>query len=154
MNIQPKYLAAIIAVSLAMGGYLSREMVPKIVVKTVTQTQTVDHDVTHDHIITVVKEVDNKDGTKEIDTTTTNNTVEASSSKVDATTHTTSSTPAPIPKPQWFITAGAGLDVSSLSNLASPIYNASVNHRFIGPIYLGAWVNTKTQAGVQLGLEF
>lgn len=154
MNIQLKYLAAIVIVAMAVGAALTRQFAPRTVTKTVTQTQTVDHDVIKDHVVTITKEIDRKDGTKEIDTEVVDNRVNTDVSTTKSTTQTTVSAPAPIPQPQWFLTAGAGLDATSLSNLTNPVYNGSVNRRILGPIYMGIWGNTRSQVGVQLGLEF
>jgi hypothetical protein len=146
MNIQLKYLAAIVLVAMACGAALSHQFMPR----EVTKTQLVDHDVIKDHVVTVTKEIVRKDGSKEIDTTVVDDKKENEVKK-----ETISDVkPIPMPQPQWFVTAGAGLDATSLGNLANPVYNASVNRRIIGPVYVGVWGNTRSQVGVQLGLEF
>lgn len=146
MNIQLKYLAAIVIVAMACGAALTRQFAPR----EVTKTQLVDHDVIKDHVVTVTKEIVRPDGSKEIDTTVVDD------KKQDDVKKETITDVKPIPqlKPQWFATVGAGLDASSLRDLSNPVYNLGVNRRILGPIYLGAWANTKSQVGIQLGLEF
>jgi hypothetical protein len=146
MTIQLKYLAAIVIVAMAAGAALTRQFAPREVIK----TQLVDHDVIKDHVVTVTKEIVNKDGSKEIDTTVVDDKKENDVKKETVV----DSKPIPQLKPQWFVTAGAGLDVTSLGNMANPVYSGSVNRRILGPIYLGVWGNTRSQVGVQLGLEF
>lgn len=146
MNIQLKYLGLVVLVAMALGAYLTRQFAPREVDK----TQIVNHDVVHDHVVTVTKEITNKDGTKEVDTTTTEDKAQTNNqvkSVID-------SKPDPVSKSQWFVTAGAGLDFSKVENFTNPIYQASVNRRILGPIYLGAYGNTKSQVGLQVGLEF
>lgn len=146
MNIQLKYLGLIVLVALAVGAYATRQFAPREVIK----TQLVDHDVVKDHVVTVTKEITKADGTKEVDTVVTDDRKESDTKKETVT----DSKPIPQQKAQWFVTAGAGLDFSQVSNLANPIYQASVNRRILGPIYLGAYGNTKSQVGLQVGLEF
>jgi len=72
-------------------------------------------------------------------------------------------------KPQWSLTLQPGFEFgdalgnnSSSYNLLSKalpmaphlMANLGIEHRFIGPIFLGAWVSTRLDAGVSLRLEF
>jgi hypothetical protein len=146
MNIQLKYLALIILVALAVGAALTRAYAPREVVKTVA----VDHDVVKDHIVTVTKEIVQKDGTKEFDTVVTDDRKEDDTKKTTITDTKT----LPSLAPKWFVTAGMGLDASSLSSLTTPVYQIGVNRRILGPIFIGVNANTRSQVGVNVGLEF
>jgi hypothetical protein len=142
MNIQVKYVVIIIIVSAIAGGIVTKRYIkPQEVIK----TQVVDHDVIKDRIITIVKEIDNPDGTKEKTTTTTDD-----RTSVDDKNTTTTDIKAPIPK-QWLVSAGVGLDAKDNFN---KIYQLNVNRRILGPIYVGIWGNTNQSAGLSVGFEF
>lgn len=142
MTIPIKYLLIVILASAAIGAFTAKKLISPV---EVVKTQIVDNVVTKDHVVTVVKEVDRPDGTKEITTTKDDNSV-----KVDDKNISIIDQKAPSQK-QWFVTGGAGLDSLNLTN---PIYQLSVNRRILGPFYAGAWVNNRVEAGIQLGFEF
>lgn len=130
------------AAGLGTGFYL---MPSKVVVKTNTVTQT--QDIIHDHIITVTKTVVLPNGEKQTTTTTTNNSVinDKSSTQIQSSSVTNYG------KPQWKVSAMAGLGAN---NLTLPIYGAEVQKRLLGPIFVGAWGNSNREGGLSLGLEF
>ncbi len=120
-------------VGYAGGRYLQPPQI-KEVVKTV---EIVKHDTT-----TIIKERKNPDGSTEKDTTIVNHDTDISSSKDSKVTE--------ILKPQWKVQAQYGYNFSDLR----PVYGAGVEHRFIGPISLGAWGNTNHTAGLSASIEF
>jgi hypothetical protein len=140
--------AAILGAACLIAGFLlgGKLVQPKEVIK----TQLVDHDVIKDHVVTVTKEIVQKDGSKEIDTTVTDDRKQDDVKKES----TVSVQPLPKVDPKWFVTVGAGIDASSLSSLGSPVYSVGVDRRILGPIYGGVWGNNKSQVGVGIGLEF
>lgn len=130
------------AAGLGTGYYV---MPSKIVTKTNTVTQT--QDVIHYKVNTVTVTKELPTGEKDTTTTTTNNTVVNDKT----TTDTKSSTVTTYAKPQWKVSAMAGL---GSNNLALPIYGAEVQKRLLGPIFVGAWGNSNKEGGISLGLEF
>lgn len=145
MNDQLK-VEIIIGVCLLMVGYaFGRYLQPaKVITKTVTQIQQVQ--VVDKNIKTVTHEVDKPDGTKEIDTTTEDKTQENTNTKISQMTEKIIDNT----KPQWFVEA----QLSPKSINTEYVYGLSVEHRFIGPIFAGAFANTDHSVGVSVGLEF
>lgn len=133
-----------LGLSLVLIGYtLGRYAKPdKEVIKTVTQTQTVE--VVHHDVKTVTHEVTTPDGTKTIDTVST----DVSKDKTSIDSNTKSETVIDNQK-QWLISG----QFSPKSNLPGYIYGGSIQKRVLGPAFGGVFVNTET-IGITLSLEF
>lgn len=124
--------------SALIGGAIAYKLLPaKIEVK----TEIKEHEVTQNHIVTVTHEVTKPDGTKEIITTTTDNSVEHKDKQIEIQKSS--------PK-DWFLTAGVARESLTSDN----IYQISVNRRILGPLYIGGSFNTEKQLGLNLGMEF
>jgi type II secretory pathway pseudopilin PulG len=137
----------IIGVILLVVGYgLGRYVQPA---KVVTKTQTVTQVVTQiqEHVHTVTHTVVQPNGIKDITTVTDNNSTE----NKDSDTKSSSSTITTYSKPQWRAQGLAGLN---LSNVSTPIYGLGVERRILGPIFVGAYGKTNSEAGLSLSLEF
>lgn len=144
MNIELKYVAVLVLASAAIGAAITARFVSG---REVIKTQTVDHVITQNHIVTVVKEVDRPDGTKEITTT------KDDSSVKNDTSVSKSEDKKAISAPNWLITGGAGLE---FSGTPGTIYQAGFSKRLFGPVFVGVW-GTKgrdTAGGVSATLEF
>lgn len=72
-------------------------------------------------------------------------------------------------KPQWSLTLQPGFEFGEALGVTSGSYNllskalpmaprlmanVGIEHRFIGPIFLGAWANTRLDAGLSIRLEW
>lgn len=143
--------AGLVAVLVAAGlGYsFGRYMQPaKVQIKKEEVIKEVE--VVKKNVVVVEKITTNKDGTTVTERRTEDRSTERSSSK----TETKESTVISNMKPQWFATAGATIDMTSVRDSAVG-YQFGINRRILGPIYLGGSYNTqRSQVGVQLGLEF
>lgn len=146
MNIGFKALIASLAVVYVLGYATGRYLQPaRIEVHTEVQTQTVTV-VQHD-VQVVTKEIDRPDGTKEIDTVTTDK------SHDQTNTDTQSQTDKVVTaanKPQWLV----GTEFIPGNAYIGHFYGASVQHRLLGPIFLGIGVDTNRQVGLTVTLEF
>ncbi len=123
------------------GRYVQPAKVVTEIKEVVKTVEVVKHDTT-----TITKEVTHPDGTKETDTTVVNHDIDLSKSSDNKSSSTTLDNL----KPQWKVQAQYGYNFSDLR----PVYGAGVEHRFIGPISLGAWGNTNHTAGLSASLEF
>jgi hypothetical protein len=123
-------LVLVLLVGYAFGRYLqpAHEVIK-------TQTVTVEHE----HTVTVV--VTKPDGTSTSTTTT----------DKGETAGTKTSTTIDNVKPQWKVSALAGL---GLNSPISTVYGGEVQRRILGPIFVGAWATTNRTGGISLGLEF
>jgi hypothetical protein len=131
----------LIAIAFAVGRYLTPT---KIVTK--TNTITVNHDIIHDHVTTVVVTKELPNGEKDTTTTTTDNTVVDDKTNANASTSTTISNV----KPQWKVQALAGLNGN---NITVPVYGADIERRIIGPISAGLYGNSNKEVGLSISLE-
>lgn len=142
-------LALAALVGYAFGRYAQPAKIQIQTQTVVKEVETVKHDT-----VTTTKEIKEPNGAIETDTTVVDKDVD--STQIQSNTKT-SETITNV-KPQWFATVGMGMGSGSLTDGFTPIYNASVNRRILGPIYLGVWGNeqsfSKVQGGVQIGLEF
>lgn len=92
-------------------------------------------------IITIIKEKKNPDGSTETETTITDKSKEARDKLLEQI----------VVKPKdWFVSGGATVNPNDLTL----VYNAQVNRRIIGPVYIGATVNTRKDVGLSVGFEF
>lgn len=106
--------------------------------KTITvETQ---HDVIHNNIVTVTHTIKENDGTVDVTTTTTDH-----SQKIE----TDSKTAVQI-QPNWLVSGTYGIDIHTLQ----PAYGLQVNRRILGPVFIGALLNTRGDVGLSLGFEF
>lgn len=93
-------------------------------------------------VVTIVKEVIKKDGSKEIVTIIEDKTV-VDKSKSETVKNA---------KPQWKVIGVIKNDISHLTN--KPDYGIVVERRILGPVFLGAYADTKSNVGVSVGFEF
>jgi hypothetical protein len=128
-------------------GYGAGRYVQPAKVVTKVQTVTVTNDVVHDHIVTVTHTVVQPNGEKDTTTTTSNESIidDQTSTKTNSSTVTTYN------KPQWKVQGLAGL---SLNSLSTPIYGIGVERRILGPVFVGAYGKSNSEAGLSLSLEF
>lgn len=125
------------AIFLGLGYYLGHEFNPKTITKT-EQIETVKKD-----ILTVVKEVTKKDGTKKTIITTTDHSTEVKD--------TESSIVAIIPKDKM---NRISLLPQTQNFREIDSYTLSYERRLAGPLWIGINYNTKQIYGIGLGLEF
>jgi mannose/fructose-specific phosphotransferase system component IIA len=128
----------VIIVSYATGRYMSPEKI-----KTEVKTVEVEKVVTKvEHKTVKIKE--NKDGSKE--------TIIVTDSRAGSTTNIRSQ------DKTKELTVRDKINVSLLAGnslpISAPIFGASVQKNFIGPITLGAWVLTNKTGGLSVGLNF
>jgi hypothetical protein len=131
-------------VSAVIGGAATAKFVSG---REIVKTETVEHTVTKDHVVTVIKEVVKADGTKETTTL-----IDDTSTKKDSTKTNVVDKKA-VAAPNWLVSGGAGLEFSGTPGL---IYQASVSKRMFGPVFLGAW-GTKGRdvaGGISATIEF
>lgn len=137
----------IIGVVLLAAGYgLGRYVQPaKVVTKTevVTKVETQ----IQEHVHTITRTITDPNGHSETVTVTDNNTNTHSNSESDST----SSTVTTYNKPQWKAQGLVGLNIHDLS---SPVYGVGVERRILGPIFVGAYGKTNSEAGLSVSLEF
>lgn len=125
------YIIAIILIGLlgyATGRYIQPAKVETHEIQVVKQ-----------EVRTITKEITSPDGTitKEV----TNETVSEKDNSKDSKVNNV--------KSQWKAQALVGLDSDFKS-----LYGIDVEHRFIGPVSAGAWVNTNREFGISVSLEF
>lgn len=126
-----KTIAIIIVISAVAGGAITRYYMPK--------TVTVEHETTKTVTVTHTEEKTLPDGTKVVDSTTTEN-----QSKQDS--KTTQSSP---DNKKWLVMLGAGTGVN-----LQPFYQIQVNRRLLGPLFVGVNASTDSRIGISLGVEF
>ena len=147
MNIQVRSEVIIVVVVLLLGyGFGKYGQPAKIVTKTNTVIQTVTVD--HVNTVTVVKEVDKPDGTKEIDTTTT----DKSQVNTDTDVHVETEKVVTESKAQWRVAAALVPQVSG--GTFGPLYGLDVERRILGPIWAGVGADTNRQIALKVGFEF
>jgi hypothetical protein len=142
MNIQIKYLVALVVLSMVVGGAITSKFVQS---KSEVKTQIVDHVVTQDHVVTVVKEVDHPDGTKEITTTKDDTSVKHDTSVTNKDDIKAK------PLPNWMVSGGVGL---TFDGTVDRVYKAEIQRRILGPVFIGAYGTTKSEVGLSVGFEF
>lgn len=142
-------IALAVLVGYAFGRYAQPAKIQIQTQTVVKEVESVKHDT-----VTVTKEIKEPNGTVETDTVVTDKDVDVT--QIQSNTKTTETITNV--KPQWFATVGMGMDSGSLTSGFTPVYNASVNRRILGPVYFGVWGNeqsfSRVQGGFQLGLEF
>lgn len=124
-------------ISAALAAAITEQFFPK------TRTVEVQHDVIHNDIQTIVKTVKLPSG--EIDSTTT---IVDHTKRVDTDTRTAISATIP---PNWFVAVNANV---IKTDFVTPAYGVQVNRRILGPIFVGAQLNTRGEYGLSLGMEF
>lgn len=103
-------------------------------------TKTVENIVTKDHVVTVVKQIKNKDGTTETDTTTTED-KNTTDNKVAIVAIRAIS--------NWHVGAGANIGLN-----LQPSYSVQVDRRILGPVFVGISGDTIGRVGAHLSVEF
>lgn len=124
----------VLLVGIGIGGIVVYKYKPHLM----TQTQTIVKNVMQDHIITVTKTIVQPNGTKEIDTTITDNSI-----------HTDNSNITIIKAPNWHVGLGASTEID-----LSPVYSLQIEKRIAGPLFIGARAETKGTIGITIGIEF
>ncbi len=105
------------------------------------KTEVVNKDTIKKDVVTVTKEIVKPDGTKETTTVTTDTSTEKKSEK-DITTSAA--------KSQWLVAVGVNRTIDT----PDLIYNLHVQRRILGPLFVGANVDTRKTVGVSIGMEF
>lgn len=113
-------------------------------VKPEIRTEVQEKEVVKRDIVTVIREILNPDGTKEVVTTITDNTKETKKSSSQ-----TVATDIKVAK-DWAI----GLNVKSSSLLEKPDYVLSIDRRVLGPFSATISASTDKQFGLGLKMEF
>jgi len=126
-----KNILIAIVVAAGLGYGLGRYLTPpKIQTK---EVQTIKRDV-----VVVEKKIIQKDGTTIVETITT----DKSKTETSKSTKTDS-------RSNYLITAGANLR----GDRTEPIYDLSIQKRFIGPVFIGGRMNTLSELSVNLTIE-
>jgi hypothetical protein len=128
-----KIYTALIVAALGAGIYIGKSMFSK--------TVEVEKEVVRTDVVTVVKTIERKDGTKETTSTTTDKSV----AKKDST-----STVAVVPRSQYHVSVSGSRSLDD-SNI---VYGLQIEKSFIGPLSLGVRVQTDKQIGLVVGYEF
>lgn len=138
MEIQSKYLILGLGVSLAAGALIQRQWDSKEIERAISEQKTI----TKNRIITVTKEITRPDGTKETDTTTTDNSIKK---EIEKTIQEVSKSRGAI----WMVSAGAAIGTDLM-----PSYKAQIDRQILGPIWVGIYATTHKEAGLSLGVQF
>ena len=133
-----KVYTAAIVVALALGIYIGKSQFSK------TETVEVEREVIKRDVVTVVREVTMPDGTRSVETVTT----DRSKERKDVTNVTTKATASP----DWHVSVSAS--AARVSEISSPVYGVQLERRILGPFSLGARVQTDKQIGVVVSYEF
>ncbi len=134
----PKLL--IVALILGLGGGL---YIGKTFYST-TKTVEVEKQVTRTDVVTVVKQIERPDGSKETLTTTTDKSVAKRSD--------TSQTVLAPSRPLYALTAS--YSVNPVEGNLMPIYSVQLTKQFLGPFSLGLRVQSDKQVGLVVGWAF
>jgi len=117
--------------------------------KVITKTETVEKEkiVTNDNVVTVVKEIDRPDGTKEKTTET------VDKSTITNDTDTTTKTTKDVERKtlDWKVGALAKPD---FSDHLKPTYGIQIERRVIGSIYVGGAMTTNREFFASVGILF
>ena len=131
-----KQILIINCVILIVGAALGGALVYKSKAKPTSSVQT--KTLVQNHVVTVTKTVIAPNGAREIDQTITDNTVhDIIQDKINNKV------------PQWHVSLGASVDGKLL-----PSYNLQVERRLIGPLFIGARVETRGALGLVIAVEF
>lgn len=116
---------------------ITRYYFPQVQTKTVEVTK----EVIHNDVQTVTHTVTSPNGTTDTTVTT-----------VDHSTHVETNNKISIvsKQPNWLISGSAATDFTGLK----PIYGLQASRRILGPVYLGALLNTNHEVGLSIGFEF
>lgn len=139
-----------IGISLVIGVILGAGLYYKLgPSKETVKTQVVEDDVTKNNIKSTTTETDKPDGTKQIVTTTVDNSVKS----VDISTKKNDIivSPESTGTKKWHVSVGYLKDVT---NLNDNIYQLSIERNIIGPFSLGVMGTSNKEVGLQLGFDF
>ncbi len=106
-----------------------------------TRTETIEKEVIKNNVVTVTREIVNKDGSKTIETVVTDKT---------QTNATKKETKVIVAMPKYLLNGGYGKDLSNNKD----IYTVSVQKRVLPSVLAGVSVNTEKQIGLVIGVEF
>ena len=133
-----KLYTALIVVALGAGIYIGK------VFYSGTSTVEIEKEVVRTDVVTVVKTIERKDGTKETISTTTDKSV----AKSDSTVKIVSAPPARL----YSLTAS--YSVQPTSGSYAPVYGIQLTKQFLGPFTLGLRVQSDKQVGMVVGYDF
>lgn len=123
--------------SAALAAIITKFYFPHVEVKTVETTK----EVIKNDVQTVIKTVTHPGGETESTTTITDHTQRTDTSKKLTQINTTK---------DWLVSASYSTSIHTLE----PIYGIQATRRVLGPVYIGALLNTKSEVGLSLGFEF
>lgn len=130
-----KKVIVLCALMSALSIVLTQRYLPGVKAAEVTK------EVVRTDIKTVIRSVTLPNGQTETTTETVDHSVK---------TETDKKTAAVSPKPDWLVSA----TVQSNLKLEPPVYGGHVDRRILGPMYIGAGLNTKGDVSLSLGMEF
>lgn len=133
MNLTVKQLSVTCVILLLTGAAIDRYFFAREIVK----TEIKDRVITKYQVVTQVKEIVRPDGTKVIDTVTTDNSVRAENRE--------SSVSVVKKAPDWIVSGGASFDRA---------YTAQVYRRILGPVFVGASADTSGRVFGLVSVEF
>ena len=122
---------------------------PQIITETKIETVIKEVEVKKDNIVTTEHQVIKPDGTKVIDTSTIDKTVDSTNTDTSTISDVTTKTGA-IP-PKWHVGLSAN---RSNPLLPETYYSFNVEKRLLGPFFIGFSASTHKEAGFMLGFEF
>lgn len=132
-----KYVLVSFLSGAAIAAYIVKTYFPAI------KTKTEQVEVVKNNVVTVEKIIRHKDGTvEEVRTVTDKTEKKQETSKIE--THN--------PKDQYLV--GVSARVSSIADIASPVYGIQAQRRLVGPLFLGLSVDTELQTVVTLSYSF
>lgn len=152
------FIAASLLVAFAFGRFTTPVKI-KTVVKTITVTKDVNKNENQSnknvHKKVVQKEVVKPDGTKEIDTTTTEDADQSNKNQSETVAKTNQSQD----QEKEVVKGGGRLSLSllggvDLHDVGSPLLGLSVTKSILGPITVGAWGLNNNTLGISVGLDF
>jgi hypothetical protein len=130
-------LAISYVVVFASGVFVTKNWWPNIQTKTVEVAK----EVVHNDVRTIIKTVKLPSG----ETQTTTETIDHTQR-----TDTSSKTAQQTSQPNWL----AGVSIATDFQHLQPLYGITVDRRLLGPLFVGATLNTAHEVGINLKLEF
>lgn len=135
MTLRNTLIALVVVASVSAA--ITRYYFPQVQYKNVEVVK----EVVKNDVRTIIKTIENPNGTKETTTEIIDKSVKQETSKSNTTVAA---------KPQWMFSVGARkpYDKSDL------YYDLQVQRRILGPFYLGGSISTEKTIGVSVGMEF
>lgn len=142
---QIRYYILIVVIVAGAGYGIGRYLQPaQIEIKEIEVVKEIE--VIKKDVVTVIKEVERPDGSKERHTTIEDRSRETTKKESEKETSTTIVNE----KPQW--RAQALLKLNNVLTL--PVYGAGIERRIVGPFSAGVWATTDRNIGVSASFEF